>query len=136
MPIYEYKCEKCGKEFEEGDKPAEPEDEGDKGEGEKPAPAEKQKPAEPEAKAPEPEPTVAAAPEKPPEEPVAKKVVKQPLPEEPVAKKVVKRLIWNVGTALYASGRLDLFVRPFRFQNVKPFITWLPSGTLLNIIWL
>ena len=66
--------------------------------------------------------------------PIRKFCLKRPIVQ--LAKKVVKRLIWSVGTALYVSGRLDLFARPFRFQNVKPFITWLPSGTLLNITWL
>ena len=65
--------------------------------------------------------------------PIRKFCLKRPIVQ--LAKKVVKRLIWSVGTALYVSGRLDLFVKPFRFQNAKPFITWLPSGTLLNITW-
>ena len=45
-------------------------------------------------------------------------------------------LTWNVGTVLCANIRLAMFARPFRFQSVTPFITWLPTGSSLTTIWL
>ena len=43
-------------------------------------------------------------------------------------------LIWTAGIALCANVRLAMFARHFHFQNVTPFITWLPNGSSLTTI--
>ena len=51
-----------------------------------------------------------------------------------LGKRVDRSRTWSVGIVLYANIRHAMFVKPFRFRSMTPFITWSPNGLLLTTI--